>query len=134
MTRDEARACWVKSGLTYDVLTRENVSRLQTLVDDEMKSSGCIRGTFRAGRCKVAIRAGKPWADIRCKAFYFKDRQAITFEPDGFVGFAGWADAENVQPVLSAFCTWVDEMAASTSARLKSAKRAEPSPQVETPT
>lgn len=48
---------------------------------------------------------------INCKSFYFDDREAVTFNSDEFVGFAGWADDRNVQPILSGFCSWVDEMA-----------------------
>lgn len=33
---------------------------------------------------------------------------------DGFVGFAGWADDTNVQPILTAFCAWVDGVEAFT--------------------
>lgn len=41
--------------------------------------------------------------------FYFKGREAISFNPDGFIGFAGWADGCNVQPFLRAFRRWVTE-------------------------
>jgi len=110
MTRDEARAHWAASGLTYDALTKESLARLRKLIDSEMRKSGCIGGTFRAGR--AATMNGR-WglADIRCQAHYFNDRQAVTFEKGGFIGFAGWADDTNVQPILTAFVVWVDELA-----------------------
>ncbi len=109
MTRDEARDHWAKSGLTYAVLTKESIARLRKIIDAEMRKSGCINGTFRAGRAGTVT---KDWADIRCQAFYFTGRQAVTFERDGFIGFAGWADETNVQPILSAFVAWVDEIVA----------------------
>lgn len=40
---------------------------------------------------------------------YFKGREAISFNSDGFIGFAGWADDKNVQPFLRAFVLWVVE-------------------------
>jgi hypothetical protein len=114
MTRDDARAHWAKSGLTYAVLNAENVERLRALINRSMKDSGLIRGSFRAPRpCTVKATAWGMTADIRCNGFYFTRRQAATFEPGGFIGFAGWADETNVQPILAAFVAWVDEIAAA---------------------
>lgn len=61
-------------------------------------------GTYRVGRLKEKQK------DIRVKAYYFKDRQGVTFEDDGFVGIAGWADDTNVQPILRALIAWAEEV------------------------
>ena len=42
---------------------------------------------------------------------YFKKREAISFNSDGFIGFAGWATTQNTQPFLRAFCKWCDLLA-----------------------
>ena len=124
MTRDEARAHWAKSGLTYDVLTKASLARLRKLIDTEMRKGDYVRGTLRAGRAGTLNGRWGP-ADIRCQGYYFNDRQAVTFEKGGFVGFAGWADDTNVQPILAGFCVWVNELkAASSAAGLKSAEGA----------
>jgi hypothetical protein len=47
--------------------------------------------------------------ELCCRSDYFEGRQAVTFEEGGFVGFAGWADEVNVQPVLRAFVAWARE-------------------------
>lgn len=110
-TRDDAREAWVRSGLTYDALTPEAMERLRQLLDAEMQSGEYLRGTFRANHKPKQIREGG--YDIRCTAWYFKGRQArqcITFEPGGFVGFAGWSDDTNIQPIIRAFLAWIDEM------------------------
>jgi hypothetical protein len=39
LTRDEARALFAESGLTYDVLTRDSVQRLRTHINIRMQSS-----------------------------------------------------------------------------------------------
>ena len=109
MTREEARAKWAASGLTYEVLTKTSLAQLRKMIDAAMRDSGCFKGTYRAGRAATLNGRWGP-ADIRCQAHYFTDRQAVTFEKGGFVGFAGWADDTNVQPILLAFCAWVDEM------------------------
>lgn len=41
---------------------------------------------------------------------YFKRRECISFNRDGFIGFAGWADSNNVQPILKAFNQWCGEV------------------------
>ncbi len=111
MTRDDARAHWAASGLGYDVLTEESLERLRAKIDASLLASGLMDSTFRAREpATLNDQPGNRWADIRCSAYYFEDRQAVTFESDGFVGFAGWADDTNVQPILSAFVAWVDEL------------------------
>lgn len=48
-------------------------------------------------------------AYIRCDGAYFKGREAISLNPDGFIGFAGWASDENVRPFCIAFKAWVTD-------------------------
>lgn len=110
LTRNEARERWAASGLTYDALTAASMERLRELMDAQMRD-GYLRGTFRANHKPKPMREGG--YDIRCTAWYFKGRQArqaVTFEPSGFIGFAGWADDTNIQPILRAFMAWVDEL------------------------
>ena len=112
MTRDQARAVFDAAGLTYDVVTLESVQWLRTHINRHMRSSGLIQGSYRCRqRARVKqTRTGK-FADVRCKAFYFDDREAASFNTDGFIGFAGWADDTNIQPVLAGFVDWVREVA-----------------------
>ncbi len=98
LTRDMARASFKDAGLTYEVLTPENMSDLRRFIDHKMRASGLIRNTYRMRRTKA----------LRCKSYYFDDREAVTFNRDGFIGFAGWADDENVQPILRGFIEWVN--------------------------
>jgi len=110
MTRDEARALFAASGLDYSVLTAENLRRLIACINEAMKASGSMRGTFRM-LPGLGLR-GPSAAFLRCKSDYFTGREAVSFNADGFIGFAGWADNKNVQPILSGFARWVEEMAA----------------------
>ncbi len=109
-TRQEARDAWASSGLTYAALTPQALERLRALIDAEVQSGEYLRGTFRANHKPKRLRCGS--YDIRCTAWYFKGRQArqcVTFEPSGFIGFAGWSDDTNIQPIIRAFMAWVDE-------------------------
>ena len=121
MMREQARDIWRRSGLTYEILTDENLRSLRKFINDEMIASGAMQGTFRAHRTKKAKRTpyGKIWADLRCRSFYFTHRQAVTFEPDGFIGFAGWADEINVQPILAGFVKWVAHLVGTSPTTLR---------------
>ena len=110
MTRDEAREKFKKSKLEYRNINRKNLQQLRNLMNDKMKESGCFNGTFRCKQRPFLRKGDQFFAGIRCKAFYFEDREAISFNNDGFIGFAGWADENNVQPILAGFSEWVDEM------------------------
>ncbi|MQX97202.1 hypothetical protein GHK03_13925 [Sinorhizobium medicae] len=114
MTRDEARAVWAASGLTYADLTLGNLQSLRDLINAEMKQSdlfapsGRTGGTYRMN-AKIDADIGVEgwWAALTCRAYYFKNREAVTFNGGGFIGFAGWSDETNVQPILAGFSNWV---------------------------
>lgn len=48
-------------------------------------------------------------AYLRVDGSYWQGREAISFNGDGFIGIAGWADDNNVQPFLRAFMRWLKE-------------------------
>lgn len=117
--RNKARESFKQSGLTYDDLTRKNLQRLRNIINVKMVQGKYIRGTFR---CKQrpfiqVIDSGKLYAGIKCEAFYFNDRgdvecsrEVVTFNSDGFIGFAGWADEYNIKPIIEGFIEWVEEL------------------------
>lgn len=47
-------------------------------------------------------------AYIHVKLDGFSVREGISFNPDGFIGFAGWASSYNTKLFTDAFCEWVD--------------------------
>lgn len=123
ISRNEARAAFAASGLTYEVLTPVSIRRLRTLVNARMAASGCILGTYRCKQRGVIAESPRGrYAFIRCRSDYFDDREAITFNNDGFIGFAGWADDENIKPVLDGFNDWLQEMTAASCAALPAAQ------------
>ena len=108
LSREEAREAWATSGLTYGDLNSVNLGNLCTKVGEEMKSSGLIKGSYRMkGGPRITMSPLGLHVELRCKSFYFENREAVTFNDNGFIGFAGWADDTNVQPILRAFIEWV---------------------------
>jgi len=108
LTRDMAREVWSGTGARITDLSPADLSALRRDLDREMRASGLIRGSFRM---EPRIRTRRNWgrlafAELRCRSDYFEGRQAVTFEQSGFVGFGGWADDTNIQPILIAFAGW----------------------------
>lgn len=57
---------------------------------------------------KILKRTGLVHAALTVSGSYFGKREAITFNEDGFVGFAGWASGYNIKPFVDAFEHWMD--------------------------
>lgn len=116
-TRDETRRLWTQTGLQVCDLSGADLSALRRELNRQMKDSGLIRESLRMDG-RIRTRKGPKgllFAELRCRSDYFVGRQAVTMEQDGFIGFAGWADETNVQPILTGFSRWV---AAMTSGRM----------------
>ena len=77
-----------------------------------MIRSGLFKSSYRCYRRVTFQYSGtdRAFGGIRCNAFYFERREAVSFNRDGFIGFAGWSDDTNVQPILQGFLAWVGEM------------------------
>ena len=118
LTRDAARALWTETGLTSVDLTPADLRSLRAAINAEMISSGAIRDSLRCHQRFVRDLdpEGRPCFDLSCRAAYFERRQAITIEPCGFVGFAGWADDTNIQPILAGFTSWLRKRQADKTA------------------
>lgn len=107
-SRDNAREAFSAAGLTVEALTPEMLRDLRKMINDCMVSFGLIDGTLRMRASRGPKRnAGTLPAMLRCRSRYFDDREAVTFNRDGFVGIAGWADEENVVPIIEGFTQWV---------------------------
>lgn len=116
-TPDEARSYFKEKGLTYGDITEGDILVLTMLLQKELKKSN------KAGETSVNITMSskvdmkkKSSGSIICcflyvNANYFTRREAISFNRDGFIGFAGWADQGNVNPLLRAFLKWCDYLA-----------------------
>ncbi|PHR58761.1 MAG: hypothetical protein COA47_10165 [Robiginitomaculum sp.] len=111
-SRDKARTLFKSKGLTYADLTRENVQELRYIINKKMMGSKLLDDSYRCRpRCQFQPdNAGGFWAGIRCKSRYFGDREAVSFNRDGFIGFGGWADDKNVVPIVDGFEQWVNEV------------------------
>ncbi len=114
---NEAREAFKDAGLTYHDLTLPRMQRLQEIVDRHLRDSKLMKGSFKA-RKQVILKftPNGVYGEITCRSNYFEKREAITFNTDGFIGFAGWSDHVNIVPVVSAFREWVEMVVAGKKA------------------
>ena len=110
MEREEAREYFNNSGLSYDCINMNDIYRLIQLLNVEIsKLNRHMLMMNEPSRKKVKIKEnGLIYARLEVKGTYFADREAITFNEDGFIGFCGWADGCNSKAIIDGFINWCD--------------------------
>jgi len=116
-TTNEAREFFKTRGLSYDSIHEGDILILCMMLQKELKKSN------KAGETSVTMTLSKR-VDMKKKsngsitecyiymnAHYFTRRECISFNRDGFIGFAGWADQGNTNPLLRAFLEWCNYLA-----------------------
>lgn len=119
-TNEEARQYFANKGLTYADVTEGDILVLVGNLNKEIKKSNKAGetsvDTMHLSK-KVAMKKNRDGSIINCYLYmnshYFTQREAISFNTDGFIGFAGWADQGNTNPLLRAFLSWCDYLADS---------------------
>jgi hypothetical protein len=114
MTRDEARGYFANRGLTYSDITEGDICSLTMLLNKHLKAANKENLTSVDMRMseKIKSKYKSNGTIIECYLFmnshYFTRREAISFDKNGFIGFAGWASDGNILPLTAAFKEWVD--------------------------
>lgn len=117
ITRDGLRDAFASQLDDQAHLNKGDVHMLAMLVGEELCRHNLKDVDGKTSACKMTlgkldertVGAYVREAYIRVNGPYFEDREAISINPDGFVGFAGWADSRNERPFLVAFARWMDE-------------------------
>lgn len=113
--RELARKYFKKCNLTYDDIDINAIYKLIQILNAKIvEANSCmlminepkLRGRYT--NVKLNKNGKLVFAEIRVKGTYFDDREAITFNEDGFIGLCGWADGYNLTPFVSGFKDWCD--------------------------
>lgn len=122
-TTKEARQYFRDKGLSYHDITEGDILSLLMLLNREIKKSNKAGETSVSTMhmsSKINMKKRTNGTIIKCflyiNSHYFTRREAISFNEDGFIGFAGWADQGNINPLLRAFLRWCDDLAAAKEA------------------
>lgn len=111
---DLARKAFEEAGLSYARLREGDILALVLLLNRSFRNlpEGAI-STLHLSK-KIILKKKSNGAIRECFLFvnshYFQQRECISFNRDGFIGFCGWADSYNEAPIISAFLEWVDLM------------------------
>jgi len=114
MTNDEARKYFNDKGLNYDDINSGDVCILVMKCNQKMKLANKAEETsvniHMSQKVDVKYRTNGKLRSLYLyvNSHYFKQREAISFNLDGFIGFAGWASSKNTKPLIDAFIEWVD--------------------------
>lgn len=114
-TNDEARDYFANKGLSYNDITEGYIAALIIFLDQELKkgnrSGECSVNTMHMSK-KIRMKKRSNGSIIYCYLYqnshYFTQRECISFNQNGFIGFAGWADDPNLNPIKRAFMKWCD--------------------------
>jgi hypothetical protein len=114
----EARDYFKSKGLSYQKVEPGDISVLVDFLRDEIDVSN-KNGETATGQLKFHQEIKMNTTEegtLKCcflevDDYYFDGRECISFNTDGFIGFAGWADQGNVNPILRAFLRWCDTLA-----------------------
>lgn len=118
MNTDEAREYF--KPLTYKDITFTDIQLLRFILMEEL----CKINKIRLHQNSLKRDYIFELCPLRKNKYKFKDglvccylevlcdnyskREAISFNQDGFIGFAGWSSSNNVKPFIDAFVKWVD--------------------------
>jgi hypothetical protein len=114
--------------LTYEVLTNKSFNNLVAILEEHLgkwnrKVLEDRNKSVHDNRYYMTIHYHKPFskypgtrfidkkykeAFIIVKCDNYSYREGISFNKDGWIGFAGWSDNDNVKPFINAFKEWVD--------------------------
>lgn len=113
--RELAREYFKKCNLTYADIDLDAICQLIQYLNNHIREYGScmviIKDPILSGKDKNVIfdtNNKLKFAELRVKGTYFDDREAITFNDDGWIGFCGWADTKNLAPFVVAFKEWCD--------------------------
>lgn len=101
--------------MLYGDITEGEILILVMLLNREIKKSNkCGETSVNTTRLseKIIIKHKSNGSITECYLFmnshYYTRRECISFNKDGFIGFAGWADDGNSNPIRRAFLEWCD--------------------------
>lgn len=114
----DARDYFKNKGLSYQKVDARDITVLGLFLKEEIEASN-KSGETATGQLKfhpafeVNLTEDGVLKDcyLTVDDYYFDDRECISFNTDGFIGFAGWADQGNTNPILRAFLRWCDIVA-----------------------
>ena len=112
--REKARKYFKKCNLDYNLIDIDYLYDLIRITNKKIaETDTCCVMMCQPTRKQTKFKNKNSmrdliYAELRVKGTYFDDREAYTFNEDGFIGFCGWADGRNCLIFTEAFMEWCD--------------------------
>lgn len=97
--------------INLDNIDANDVFKLHRILSKHILNSDCFDDTFymeSPKKSEVKLAGKNKGVFLTCSAYYFNRREAVSFNGDGFIGFCGWADSYNSQPIYEGFLEWCE--------------------------
>lgn len=99
------------NSFTYKDITRADINKLHEMVTYELEKAVKDRTVLESMVVHPKVRTRfyntkLQHAYMYVDSHYFTKRECISFNKNGFIGFAGWADDKNRRPILIGFNNW----------------------------
>jgi len=125
--REEARDYFKSKDLSYRDISKNTIDELVDFIKEELasfenngftmkmcairKNDISYGGQGEITKCYLRVKGIIKGSNngVYKPIIHFKEREAVSFNQDGFIGFAGWSDDKNVRPFIDAFVRWVNE-------------------------
>ncbi len=118
MTNNEAREYFKNKGLSYQDIVAGDILVLVMMLNKEIKRAIANKECSVFSMYLSRKIKDKYTPDGKLKEGYlfvnshaWTGRECISFNLDGFIGFAGWSDQTNLKPIINAFIEWCDYLA-----------------------
>ena len=117
MVKNDCRDYFKAKGLSYDKITAGDICTLVMILNKHIKQA-CKEHAMSVDSIHMSEKIKSKYSTngklkecyLYMNSHYFTYRECISFNPDGFIGFMGWADERNTAPVLTAFKEWCDAL------------------------
>lgn len=117
MNREEARQYFKDKNLSYENITEGDICSLVMLLNKYIKKA-CKNHEMSVDSMRMSQKIKSKFSTNgilkECYLFinshYFTQRECISFNKDGFIGFCGWAGGANDVPIINAFIEWCDNL------------------------
>lgn len=119
---NEARKYFAEKGLSYADITSGEICALVLLLNRHLKIANAKHITSvdmhmsEKISCKYKSNGTLSEGFLFINSHYFTQREAISFNKDGFIGFCGWASESNTSVFVGAFKEWCDAILAAADA------------------
>lgn len=116
MDREQARQHFKDLGLSYSDISKLDIRSLVNMIESEFiqslknKDKNIMEMDYKISKIKkkdICFENGNlEYAYIKVDGSYFVERECISFNKDGFIGFGGSFSDCNIEPMIKAFCKW----------------------------